>query len=75
MSADPEPMGRMSITWANGGVYATPMPSALAASIMAQLVSGRWAQWEHVSQAGDQRGAINPDHVADVVYIEAAKKS
>lgn len=63
-------MGRIVITWATGGVYATPMPAAMAADIMGQLVAGRWANWEY----GDQRGAINPAHVADVVYNEAAKK-
>lgn len=74
MPDEPKPMGRMSITWASGGVYTSAMSPALAASIMAQLAAGRWAQWEHVDATGDQRGAINPAHVADVVFTEAVKK-
>lgn len=58
------PTGRLVILWSNGTSYVTDMPEYLAMSILTQVATGRWANWTH----GPQRGAINPDHVADITF-------
>lgn len=67
MTDSPAPTGRLVILWSNGTSYATDMPAALADQIMSRVSTGRWSEWSWQNQ----RGIINPAHVADLTFTLA----